>query len=61
MWTIYNEKNDVQQFTEKNYSEFISRNQIQKGLNTLKIVNDVAKRGVKLIQEYNNMLTKDEK
>lgn len=30
-------------------------------LNTLKVTNDVAERGVALIEEYNNYLTKDEK
>ncbi|CAD6211110.1 GSCOCG00012795001-RA-CDS, partial [Cotesia congregata] len=28
--------------------------------NTLKVTNDVAERGVALIEEYNNYLTKDE-
>jgi adenylate/nucleoside-diphosphate kinase len=40
------------------------REDYQKGisiLSKLSVINDVAERGVKLIQEYNSILTKDEK
>lgn len=40
------------------------REDFQKGiriLSNLSVINDVAERGVKLIQEYNSILTKDEK
>ena len=30
-------------------------------INNLSVINDVAERGIKLIEEYNSILTKDEK
>jgi len=51
------------EFLEKHPSEWIKNDNFRKGLQiakNLKVVNDAAERGVKLMQDYNNLLTTDE-
>jgi len=61
--TFFHRFNINTDFLRQHPNTWPQNNDFQEGLNivkTLKVVNDMAERGVKLITDFNNLLTKDE-